>query len=360
MSKRWEAYCDRGSQAFQSGRLDLAEQYYWGAVEESKQFGEADARLATSLNNLAVVLRTRGDFQKVEDLYNLTIRIWKTIDENHVCTAMALNNAASFHQAVGHYNQARALYKKALKIFESRPDPEDYLLAACLSNLGRLHCLQERHAQAESCYKRALAIAERLLGNDHHCVALVLSGMGALYTRLEKYSRAESALLRALEVLQRTQGPDHPDVATCLVHLADLYRSQAQAAADMAFEPSEKKQSIEPLYTEALTIRERNLGKVHPDIAAIHRSLGSLNASLNQLDKAEHSYRKALKMYLEVFGPYHGEVIACLEESAHLMRKRGRYEEAARLEERAGLLRQKASEKPQGLPEVYDELAADP
>lgn len=354
-SRQWESLCDRGSQAFQYGRLELAEEYYWEAVNTAKTFGEFDPRLATSLNNLAVVLRSRGRVRQVEDLYNLALRIWKVVDSGHECMAMSLNNAAGFHQRIGSYAEARQLYKRALEIYEEREQPEDYLLAACLSNLAYLYTQFEKYQQAETLYKRARRIAESILGKDHHNVALVLSGMGDLYTRLKKYSRAETLLVRALECLQRTQGPQHPDVATCLVHMGDLYFQQSRKAGELAMGPSLKRQSVEPLYQAALSIRERRLGSSHPDCAEVYRKIAVILSTQGKPEKAEHLLRRSLQIYLDAYGPYHIEVASCLEDCANLMRQQRRFDEVKKLEERASRLRVRQQELARTKITVFDD-----
>ncbi len=342
---QWDALSDRGCQAFQFGRLELAEDYYWKAVQRAKAFDEFDPRLAASLSNLAVVLRSRGRFQQVESLFNLALRIWRALVPEHLCMAVTLNNAAGYHLWVGNYAEARQLFRKALNLLEHRRQPEDYLLAACLSNFARLYTVMEKFSQAESLYKRTRRLSQQLLGKDHHKSALVACGMGDLYRRLGKYSRADSLLATSLELLQRTQGPRHPDVATCLVYLGDLYYDQSATAGDLSMGPSVKRESVEPLYRAALQIRERNLGITHPDCADIYRKLASTRLREKDFAQAELFLRRSLGIYLDSLGPYHLGVILTLEQSAEMMRGQGKMREARELDKRVAQLRVKQKER---------------
>lgn len=324
--------------------MELAEELYWKSIEEAKLFGEFDPRLAASLNNLAVVLRTRGRFQEVEDLYNLALRIWKMIDDEHECMAMCLNNAGGFYLIMGRYAEARQLYRRALKLFEDRERAEDYLLAACLSNLGHLHVVRGKPTQAEGLYKRSRKVAEALLGEEHPCVALVLSGMGEMYTAQQRYSRAGKLLERAREILERTQGPSHPDYATCLVRLGDLKFSRREASRRLARAEEGSAEEVEDCYRRALVARQSRLGADHPESAHILRKIAHLEVSRKHHDRAEDQLRRALSIYLESYGPYHLEVANCLDECAVLMRKLGRLEEARRLDERCATVRTRQRE----------------
>ena len=63
---------------------------------------------------------------------------------------------------------------------------------------------------------------------------------------------AEPLLKRALDIREKALGKDHPDTANSLNNLAELYNKQGKYV------------EAEPLYKRALDIREKELGKDHP------------------------------------------------------------------------------------------------
>jgi tetratricopeptide (TPR) repeat protein len=71
-----------------------------------------------------------------------------------------------------------------------------------------------------------------------------------------KYDRAITVAKKALEVAEKNVGPVHPDVAASLNNLALLYYTQGRYA------------QAEPLYKRALAMYEKALGPDHPDVAA--------------------------------------------------------------------------------------------
>ena len=68
---RWEKANEAGMKAHQEGRYAEAEQHLTAALKQAEKFGEQDARLATSLNNLAEL---RDHVDKARAL-RLTLRV---------------------------------------------------------------------------------------------------------------------------------------------------------------------------------------------------------------------------------------------------------------------------------------------
>ena len=71
-----------------------------------------------------------------------------------------------------------------------------------------------------------------------------------------------------MTIREKALGRDHPEVATALNGLALLYFDQGRYA------------DAEPLYQRALAIREKALGRDHPDVAGSLNSLAELYLSL--------------------------------------------------------------------------------
>ena len=56
----WETYMAAGAKAYQRGDYAQAEKQFGAALNEAQGFGPQDPRLATSLNNLAVLYKLQG------------------------------------------------------------------------------------------------------------------------------------------------------------------------------------------------------------------------------------------------------------------------------------------------------------
>jgi tetratricopeptide (TPR) repeat protein len=75
--------------------------------------------VATGLNNLAVVLKAKGDYAGAEPLFRQSLEIReKALGPNHPETADSLYNLADLFDARGDYADAEPLYRQALAIDE--------------------------------------------------------------------------------------------------------------------------------------------------------------------------------------------------------------------------------------------------
>jgi tetratricopeptide (TPR) repeat protein len=79
-----------------------------------------------------------------------------------------------------------------------------------------------------------------------------------------QYADAIPIAQQVLAMRERALGRDHPDVATSLNNLALLYSKQGRYA------------DAEPLYQRALTIDEKTLGRDHPAVATALNNLALL------------------------------------------------------------------------------------
>jgi CHAT domain-containing protein/lipopolysaccharide biosynthesis regulator YciM len=143
------------------------------------------------------------------------------------------------------------------------------------------------------------------------------------------YDRAIPLAKSALAIREKVLGKDHPDVATSLNNLAELYRNQ------------EKYAQAEPLYQRALAIYEKALGKVHPDVATSLNNLAGLYDSQGKYAQAESLYQRALAIYEKALGKDHPSVANSLNNLAELYRNQEKYAQAEPLHRRALAIREK-------------------
>jgi tetratricopeptide (TPR) repeat protein len=145
-----------------------------------------------------------------------------------------------------------------------------------------------------------------------------------------RYSDAVPIAQRVLALREKALGRDHPDVATSLYNLASLYDSQGRYA------------DAEPLYQRSLAIREKALGRDHPDVAAALNNLALLNDKQGRYADAEPLYQRALAIDQKKLGRDHPDVATDLNNLAELYNKQGRYADAEPLYQRSLAIREKA------------------
>ncbi len=118
----WDVYITDGNQAQDQGQYAKALKLYTLALEEAEKFGPTDPRLATSLNNLALLYDTQGDYAKAEPLYRRSLAIReKALGPDHPDVATSLENYALLLRATARQAEAEKLEQRAAAIRNTRP-----------------------------------------------------------------------------------------------------------------------------------------------------------------------------------------------------------------------------------------------
>ena len=134
-----------------------------------------------------------------------------------------------------------------------------------------------------------------------------------------EYVKAEPLYREALRIRQKVLGSEHPSAADSLNNLAGLYQDMGEYA------------KAEPLYREALRIRQKVLGPEHPNTATSLNNLAMLYRDMGEYAKAEPLYREALRICRKILGPEHPDTAIMLGNLALLDLDLGRIDEATAL-----------------------------
>jgi hypothetical protein len=184
---RWESHNEAGRRAFRQGDHAAAEQEFIAAIREGNALGENDARLAASLAGLAQIKSLQRDFQ-----------------------------------------QAEALFKRALAIRERALGDKHPDVAATLNSLARLYFHSNDHVAAAPLLMRLLAIKQEALGAHHPEVAVILTSLAKVRLAEHQYEDAEQLARRALLIREEIHKPTDPAVAMSLDTLADILAARGQ------------------------------------------------------------------------------------------------------------------------------------
>jgi tetratricopeptide (TPR) repeat protein len=195
----WDKTLDAGTRAYKRGQYAEAETLLKTALQQAETFGGQDARLATSLNQLAEVYKVQKK-----------------------------------------YADAEPLYKRCLDIRERTLAPDNMDLLASRFDLAALYYNQGHWDKAESLYKRFLASDEKALGVDHLAVTRDLMNLAGFYYARGRYDQAEPVYERCLASLEKALGPSHPSLVQVLENYAELLRKSNRSAEARSFEARAK------------------------------------------------------------------------------------------------------------------------
>jgi hypothetical protein len=114
---RWEALTEAARRCVAEKQLDKAEEAFLAALREAEQFGDADPRVAVTLNALARVYHRRSKFFPAAALLHRLLGIKeREHGEKHPELAGILSNLAEMYSKLGDARQELELRERALEI----------------------------------------------------------------------------------------------------------------------------------------------------------------------------------------------------------------------------------------------------
>jgi tetratricopeptide (TPR) repeat protein len=151
----------------------------------------------------------------------------------------------------------------------------------------------------------------------------VLNEVASFHLDAGVYEPAEPLYRQALEVRERVLGGEHPDTLVSVNNLAHvLYREGDYEGA-------------EPLYRRALAANERVSGREHPSTLLNVNNLALLLYGKGDFMGAESLHRRALEANERVLGKEHPSTLLSLNNLAELLASKGDYIGAESLHRRA-------------------------
>ncbi|MBK8223580.1 MAG: tetratricopeptide repeat protein [Candidatus Obscuribacter sp.] len=161
--------------------------------------------------------------------------------------AEVLNNLGKNFYLQDDNTSAEPLFKRALAImlldqqqtqdkgFPSLPSSE---VAEVETNLADSYCKSGKYEEANALYKKALAIDSKTLGEEHPYVATILDGLANVSTWLNQKDAAELYKKKAQEIREKTLGKEHEQIATLPLGTEALTRIKLYTAVPKPFHPA--------------------------------------------------------------------------------------------------------------------------
>lgn len=169
---------------------------------------------------------------------------------------------------------AEKRFDDARKMLTEAQEIREVELSRIYEARGQTEIFAGLYTEAISWYQKGLALRP----DD----ANLLNQTGAAFYLAGRYAEAEPLYQRSLEIREKALGKEHPDVATSLNDLAEFQRAQGRYA------------EAEPLYQRSLEIREKAFGKEHPDVAQSLSNLAALYRAQGKYAEADVLYRHSL------------------------------------------------------------------
>jgi CHAT domain-containing protein/tetratricopeptide (TPR) repeat protein len=293
-----------------------AHQYFTEAVAISEKLDPTSFQFVKSLNQLAMLESSEGDLPAAREHFQRLLGMAEKMGPGAIANSTI--NLGTVAEAQYDFAAARDYFEKAFAIFQKiAPDGMGGVLA--LSNLATNFYDQGDLASALQYRQRAATLTENKLGASV-ATARELSGMGAILLAQGQLSSAADYYHRALEMREK-ETPGSLFVSDSLQDLAKLERARQNRSlameydlralklgqkscpnswcvpgilndlGELAYEQGELASS-ENYLRQAVDVREKSLGPMHPDLA---RSLNSLALTVATQGRKPEALETALR-----------------------------------------------------------------
>jgi len=198
---RWIEYTDAGLIALGEGRTGDAEAQLERAVAEAEKMGPGDYRLNVSLSTLGGVYRAVGNYDEAERLYRRALGVIESaVGTGHPDYATGLGNLARVFREKGDFPAAEAMLEQAQDILVASLGPNNPNVAVGLTNLARLRRAEGNLDRAESLFEVALSIFEQALGPNDPILADTLEELAAVVEEAGRTADASRMTTRAASI----------------------------------------------------------------------------------------------------------------------------------------------------------------
>ena len=223
-----------------------AEQAHREALEIRRSILKESPEVASSLHNLAGVLRGRSQRSEAERLLCEGLAMdQKLLGPEHPDVLTFLNSLSALLTAEGKAAEAEPLAREALATRRKLFGDEHIEVARSLANLANVLGMEGKTTEAEPLFREALALRRKLLGNQSLDVAWSLASLASFLSKQGRWAEVEPLRRELLAIRRKFYGNESAQAVDELVPLAEALVQQGKLA------------EAETLTREALALREK-------------------------------------------------------------------------------------------------------
>jgi serine/threonine-protein kinase len=248
--------------------------------------------IARLLDDLAQDYERRQEWLPAKQTYERALAIDRNILGNdHPRVASHLNNLAIVAQNMGDLKQSENLYREAIASEESAFGDQHPETAAAQGNYALLLEREGRLTEAEPLLRNALDVALKVWGADNYNVGYARVSLAIVLHDEGRLSEAESEFRQALAIYDKSLPANHPYRATALSHLARILVDRGKAPEAL------------PLSEQSVAIWRANFPESNPLTAQGRAIRAYVLAHLGRRHEAADELAAAMPILLAAWGP---------------------------------------------------------
>ena len=253
------------------------------------------------LGRLGEMHRVRGNYVEAERLLRAAVAMAEdATPRDALRLAAALNGVGLLCKDLARYDEARAVYRRALSLLKEAPGFHDDWIATIYHNLGGIEHASGNFAEGEPFARKGLAIRRQLDGADE-ALAADMAALAAILDGQQNQDEAESLYLDALRIYERSPEGNAGELAVTLNGLGALYATRGSL------------EQAETILTRALSLKKETLGPRHPDVAVTLNNLALVYKRQGDFTRAATLYRDAVDILEHLLGAEHPKTVVCRE-----------------------------------------------
>ncbi len=287
------------------------------ANREKKKSEQVSQFLKDMLKGVKPSVAKGQDITMLREILDTTaMRVGKDLNDLPEVEAELRSTIGEVYHYLGRWEEAEAMYSRALELSRKLHGPVHPEVAQLLNNLGVTFMNRDKLVEAETLYQEALAMRRKLLGENHLAVAETLGSLSFLLRRQGRLEEAEAAIREALAIQKERLGNENPEVAESIRGLGTvLWRQQ-------------KLPEAESKIREALTMQTKLLGADDPIVADMTEDLGLVLIDQGRLADAERALTDALAARRRLQGDTHRDTLSCMVSLLNTLLAEAKYDVA--------------------------------
>lgn len=271
---------------------------------------------------------TLGRYKAAEWAYKqLFEKREKVLGKEHPETLDSMNELGVVLNSQGKYVEAEKMHREALRQIEKVSGKDSLGMSISMNNLALVLRNLGRYTEGENMHRKVLKIEERL-GMKDVSTLYSMSNLAQVLRDQERYAESETMHQETLELRNKVLGKEHPDTLASMNDVALVLGDLGRYA------------EAEEMHWKALEIKRRVFGKKHPSTLT---SLHNLALSLDIQKKfvgAEWIYQKTLTLRVKVLGKEHPDTLITMNNLAFTLKGQNRNQGAILLMQQCFKLRE--------------------
>jgi len=236
--------------------------------------------LARMLDVKGTVHALKGEFRESEAALQRSLVLKSTEVADSLPVAATLELLASLAQSRGEFQKALGLYDRAMSVYGSLLGASHPRTALCIQRKAKVHLKQGDPSMAESELHKSLSILRRIVDREHPMIADVCEDLAGLHS--QDVPASVQWLEKAYQMRKSRLGAEHPETVSAMMHIgASSLALNSPVVAVEFFEKS----------VDALTQR---LGEDSIEVARARRGLARAYVYQGMYDRAQPLYERAI------------------------------------------------------------------